>query len=357
MKINRNNYESFFIDYLEGNLDVKLVDDFIEFIQQNPDLKKELSLFETVSIGQQEITFNKKELLFKEKYDAENEFNQAAIAGLEGDISASEKTEFENYLSVHPEKQKEAELFRLTKLQPDQSIVFGRKNKLYRRSAGRTVILWISRAAAVIIVALSVYVFIDKSLNKIIPENQNASIENSIDNKEINPEAKEIPAKNEIKEEQVPLIELASKQVVKKAQSQPEPIKNLVENEVGMPKDNDLALARISTEIPAELEGMSASVIAFVPKTDLVPVKIKVPEATETNYDERLLVDVVKEKTGIGKLTFSKISKAGLSLVANLSKEKFNYETDKEGKVTEVSFDSRLLAFSIPTKTEVKTGE
>ncbi len=71
----------------------------------------------------------------------------------------------------------------------------------------------------------------------------------------------------------------------------------------------------------------------------------------------RLLVDVVKEKTGIGKHTFNKITKAGLSLIANLSKEKFNYQTDKEGKVTEVYFDSRLLAFSIPTKTEVKTGE
>ena len=44
MKINRNNYEAFFIDYLEGNLDEKMVDDFIEFLQQNPDLKEELSV-------------------------------------------------------------------------------------------------------------------------------------------------------------------------------------------------------------------------------------------------------------------------------------------------------------------------
>ena len=91
MKINRNNYEAFFIDYLEGNLDEKLVDDFIEFLQQNGDLKEELSLFETVSIGQEEMTFSKKELLLKEKYDIESEFNQAAVARLEGDISEFEK--------------------------------------------------------------------------------------------------------------------------------------------------------------------------------------------------------------------------------------------------------------------------
>jgi hypothetical protein len=130
MKINRNNYEAFFIDYLEGNLDEKMVDDFIEFLQQNPDLKEELSLFETVSIGQEEITFSKKELLLKDKYDIENEFNQAAIARLEGDFSALEKIEFENYLSAHPDKQKEAELFSKTKLQPDKSLVFSKKKEI-----------------------------------------------------------------------------------------------------------------------------------------------------------------------------------------------------------------------------------
>ena len=32
MKINRENYESFFIDYLEGNLDERQVNDFIDWV-------------------------------------------------------------------------------------------------------------------------------------------------------------------------------------------------------------------------------------------------------------------------------------------------------------------------------------
>ena len=140
--------------------------------------------------------------------------------------------------------------------------------------------------------------------------------------------------------------------MVKKAETKSPTIKNLTENTEGMPQNEDLALARIPTEIPAELQGLSASIAVTTPETGLVPVKINVPETTEMIYDEKLFVDVVKEKTGIGKLTFNKITKAGLSLVASLSKEKFNYETNTEGKVTEVNFDSRLLAFSIPTKTQ-----
>ena len=69
MKITRENYESFFIDYLDGFLDEKLIDDFIEFLQQNPDLKEELSLFENVSVDAENISFDKKDQLFKEKYD------------------------------------------------------------------------------------------------------------------------------------------------------------------------------------------------------------------------------------------------------------------------------------------------
>lgn len=357
MKINRNNYEAFFIDYLEGILDEKLVDDFIEFLQQNPDLKEELSLFETVSIGQEEVIFNKKELLFKDKYDAENEFNQAAVASVEGEISASEKTEFENYLITHPEKQKEADLFRLTKLQPDQSIIFSSKNKLYRRSAAKTILLWTTRAAAVIIFALTVYTFIDKSSNKIIPENQVAVIENEPE-KKINPtEIKEIPAKNNKIEDQKTIKKEPEKPAVKNEKPKANETKIIRENSQGRLINDDLALARISEEIPA-LQSLTASLTTVSnPKMDLVPVNIIVPDYNEPVFEERLFVDMVKEKTGIEKLTFNKITKAGLSLVANLSKEKFNYETDSEGKVTEVNFDSRLLAFSIPTKTEENTGE
>jgi hypothetical protein len=351
MKINRNNYEAFFIDYLEGNLDEKLVDDFIEFLQQNPDLKEELSLFETVSIGQEEVTFNKKELLFKEKYDAENEFNQAAIASVEGEISASEKTEFENYLSTHPEKQKEAELFKQTKLQPDESIIYNRKNKLYRRSAGKTILMWTTRAAAVFIVALTVYTFIEKFSNKVIPENQVAVIEKEPE-KKINPtEIKEVPAKNNKVEDQKIIKREPDKPAVKSEKPKANETKIIRENSQGRLINDDLALARISEEIPA-LQSLTASLTTVSnSKINLVPVNITVPDYSEPVFEERLLVDIVKEKTGVDKLSFNKIVKSGLSLMASLSKEKFNYETDNEGKVTEVKFDSRLLAFSIPTRT------
>jgi hypothetical protein len=107
MKITRNNYETYFLDYLEGNLDENLVDGFLEFLQKNPDLKEELSMMDTASIEPDSAVFTNKEKLYKEKYDAEDLFNQAAIALIEGDISESEKAEFDAYLLKNPEKQKD----------------------------------------------------------------------------------------------------------------------------------------------------------------------------------------------------------------------------------------------------------
>jgi Ca2+-binding EF-hand superfamily protein len=352
MKINRNNYETFFVDYLDGKLDEELVNDFIEFLKQNPDLKEELALVENISMEQEKISFDKKELLLKEKYYVEQAFNEAAIANLEGDLAPSEKDEFEKYLSKHPEKQKEADLFQLTKLQADESVKFSLKRKLIHRSAGRTVLLWSARVAAVAIIALSVYNFMDKSSEKIITENQVSAIEKEAEKKPNSEEIKEIPVKIDSKEVQ-PKNEKTENPEIKKEKPKTQPVKSLRENSPGRLENDDLALVHINEEVPPKIGSLKPSVFVSLPKTELVPVKISIPEINEPMEEERLFVDVVKEKTWIGKLTFGNITKAGLSLVANLSNEKFNYETNAEGKITEVKYDSRILAFSVPTKNEV----
>ena len=130
MKITRDNYEVYFLDYLEGNLDENLVNDFIDFLRQNPDLKAELEIAGMVKVDLENVTFGNKEKLYKEKYDLKQEFNRAAVARMEGELQENEKAEFEKYLSTHPDKQKEAALFEKTRLKADKSIVFKKKRKL-----------------------------------------------------------------------------------------------------------------------------------------------------------------------------------------------------------------------------------
>jgi hypothetical protein len=348
MKININNYEAYFIDYLEGNLDELLVNDFIEFLEKNPKLKEELSLFQSVSLEPENITFNKKNILYKEKFDSEEAFNKAAIANLENEISAAGKSEFDNYIDKHPEKKQDVVLFGKTKLQPDETILFNKKKKLYRRSLGRAIFLWSGRVAAILGLAFAFFTLFNQSTNDVVPENQIAVVEDKI-KKITEPEEKISPVEIKKKEPQKNK-KSTLKPVIKEAKPQTKPNKSLRESTKGRLTHEDLVLLRTPVEVPDELNGITASLDIQQPKTTLAIMYITIPEQPASYYDERFLAEAVKEKTGLNKFRFNKITKAGLNLVSSISKDKFKYETNNEGRVTGYKYDSRLLAFSIPSK-------
>lgn len=349
MKINRNNYESFFIDYLEGNLDEKLVDDFIEFLTQNPDLKEELAMFSPVAIEPANLEFNRKELLYKEKFDLESEFTEAAIANLEGDLNDDEKVAFETYIATHPEKKHDLNLFEKTRLIADQSVVYQKKNELYKTTPLKTILLWSGRVAAVLVIALLAYFFVVRNEKSPVEKSTVAVLKESKPNKEIPSEIKKTQENNNTQQKAQPVKpkpKVPGKEV-KKPKNEQKQNESLRENSKGRISQDDMAMNGIEPVLFAQLSPVSATIESKLPETTLETMYITIP-SVET-YDERLLVDVVKEKTGIEKISFNKITKAGLNLFANISNEKFSYQTDEAGKVTEIIYDSRLLAFTIPT--------
>ncbi|MCE4564056.1 hypothetical protein INQ51_07010 [Maribellus sp. CM-23] len=349
MKITRQNYEAYFIDYLEGNLDEQLVDVFIDFLQQNPDLKEELELFSAVTAVPESLTFNKKKTLYHEKYDLESAFNQAAVARLEGDLSAQEMHDFEAYILSHPEKQEDIDQFDKTRLKADESIRFEKKNKLYKRAAGKTLLLWSTRVAAILIVGLVVFSLVTRNRKTNVPTNQLAQVEES---KEPQPSAQpEVVFIQEHVAEKQNLADVPEKPVQKKA---------IPKKSVNTPKiiqknaQPEPVIVRARIEMPQEIKTLTASLDVPHPNESLGTMYITVPETSHSNIEEKLLAEVVLEKTGLNDLSMSKIKKAGLKLVSGFTKENLTYKTDAEGEITEINYDSRLLAFTIPTNTREK---
>jgi len=337
MEINRTNYEAYFIDYLEGNLNEGLVDSFIEFLKLNPDLKEELEMYEPVSVIPSSVAFGNKIDLYKEKYDSEEEFDQAAIASLEGNLSEETEQEFKQYVSSHPEKQKDLALFNETILKADESIVFNQKNILYKKPLGKTILLWTSRVAAVLVLAVAVFSLLKKEPAIVNQENQLAKTEQNIEKQEITPANKteitetiqtEIPVQKE-ENKSKPIVPATNNEIKSVAPAVTTPSKN----ENALPK-------RVPMYLLEKMNTLTASVDVQNTKTSLGIMYINYPE---NSYEEEFLADRVKEKINVNRIT-----KAGLNLVTSISNERFTYETDKDGKVTEYSYDSRLLAFSIP---------
>ena len=151
MKINRHNYEEYFILYADNELssdDRSMVE---EFANLNPDLKDELDTYlSTVLLPDTFVGFEDKEELHR--------YDESLISYIDNEMPAAEKSEFEKLVNATPALQNELELYRKTKLQPETDIVFENKSVLYRSTERKVVkMTWVRwAAAAVILLAVSI---------------------------------------------------------------------------------------------------------------------------------------------------------------------------------------------------------
>jgi hypothetical protein len=91
-------------------------------------------------------------------------YEEYAIDYLEGTLDAKTKYYFEEFLMVHPEIKKSLETLMEYQLPKDETIVFDKKEQLYKR---KTLFPWLSLAASLIfIIGLSFYFFIVKNNSK-----------------------------------------------------------------------------------------------------------------------------------------------------------------------------------------------
>ncbi|MET0461824.1 MAG: hypothetical protein ABW007_01665 [Chitinophagaceae bacterium] len=156
MNIDRNNYEEFFILYLDNELsasDRQLVE---EFAAANPDLKAELDLLTQSKLTPDlEITFSGKDALLKTESGISAD-TTSMLLYIDQELPASQKASFEHWLAQHPAAQKELDLLQQTKLQPEH-ISFPYKDSLYRRDERRVIPIrwWRMAAAAVLLLGVS----------------------------------------------------------------------------------------------------------------------------------------------------------------------------------------------------------
>jgi hypothetical protein len=136
MKITLDNYEAFFLDYFEGNLSPDEKEDVQEFIRQNPATRDQFEEFECVYLTPDaSIQYTNKSQLLKSLpshgivVTLEN-IEEVLISEREGLLDNAEIKALELFISDHPEFARDRELFGLTQVIPDQSIVFSSKDQL-----------------------------------------------------------------------------------------------------------------------------------------------------------------------------------------------------------------------------------
>lgn len=338
--ITRENYESFFVDYLEGNLPENQIDQFLDFLNQNPDLKEELHLFEEVNLPEESVVFATKTQLYKTPGEEKVKLETSCIAYLEGDMSADERNSFENYLAAHPELKKESDQFSKARLIPDLAVQFQHKNKLYRKSGTTILFNWVARAAAVVVLVWGI--------NSVMQMQQSAP--NRVIQQEI-ASVNQMPAEKPV----ITVPESKNNQTevpVKSGQSQPENI--IQEKPVELAEVKDLPE---TNQVPTKRENSPmASIAPLSPKFEVADeVQLafhqgsgitQINEPKVLSVDEFLAMRVQKAgKEGI--FSAQRLARLGLNIASEISGERIGYKT-KDGKITSVDFESKLMAFSIP---------
>jgi hypothetical protein len=151
MDINRNNYENYFLLYIDNELcqaDKKAVE---AFVQEHVDLKQELFMLQQTVLEHETLPFEQKNSLLK----PEPVLLEKLLLHLDGELGVAETAELQNELRADGKLRAEWELLKQTKLQPQYEVIFEHKEMLLRREPARVITTKWWRAAAAVFIGLS----------------------------------------------------------------------------------------------------------------------------------------------------------------------------------------------------------
>jgi len=162
MKINRHNYEEFFMLYWDNELDPLMKKEVEEFVEDHPDLAVEFRLVGNARFTpDKNVVFEGKESLVPGTVDMNN-YPEFLISYIDNELDDAEKSAVLNFVAAHPQVAKELELLQKTKIQPDHDIVFPDKSVLYRTPEKVRIVSmrWFRIAAAAVLLLISGYVLL-----------------------------------------------------------------------------------------------------------------------------------------------------------------------------------------------------
>ncbi|MGE0078289.1 MAG: hypothetical protein AB7S48_10555 [Bacteroidales bacterium] len=331
MNINRQNYESILIDYLDGLLSQKEEAELMLFLIKNPDIAEELDGMQEVSITPDKTFFPQKKQLKKSNGEhlGINDYNDyLCITELEGDISKDEKTQLSKLLE-NDNFRKTQTFFSNTKLRIPYEIVYPNKSNLkrlrfipVRHSVFKTGI----SIAATIATMLVLYNTVD-----LYNPQQVATELNKVN---ITQKTKE----ERVSENSTPEINTSEKQetiqVEKKTEYQKIKQEEIIsKNTQSFEKEPEV---RPLSSLPAKLNQIAA----------VHPVRIKLPQTTSTSTQERITENQIQNNGSTKEYSLSDIARIGLKRVANSLGVEYNVQKDEKGNVEKISVESSILAFS-----------
>lgn len=333
MNINRENYETILVDYLDGKLCPEDEAELMLFFLKNPDIADEFEGLNDVTLNPAPLNFPSKSALKKHHYQSmgiDSEIEYLCIADLEGDLTTNEDVRLRKLSESDEGIRHIKTVFSNTKLTVPHEIIYPHKSNIkrllvipIRRSTFRIVM----GAAASVAIMLGVYSTFDfeKSI-KTIADNQPNTIQSNLTPKESNSTEKNLSLSG---------------------------LNNKGKKVIAKPRGDKTFPQNINQETLTSVEKQNLETIQALPaKLNLVaqvsPSKLNLPShiPTITEIDNKTLQENPQVLGNTKEYTLADIAKQGLKKVANSLGVEYEVKKNEDGKLKKLSIESSLLAFS-----------
>lgn len=285
--INRNNYEEFFLMYVDNELSSPQRTEVETFVQSNPDLGAEFSkLLQTKLSPADTFEFAYKDELIKQGSDAicMNNYQEYFLLYIDGELNAVQKEETELFVLQHPLLQNEFTLLKQTVL-PADTIVFNDKASLLRRETKVLRFTWMRIAAAAVLLLAAVSVW--QIANKTVVNNDQPVVQNDGEIKTPPPVAAE--KENQVKKDENKSIQddvAVNQPEQKKDTDVKAPVEKIIAKQQALKEKEEPVYAAVNTEKqkdnPANLIANSG-VLVRVNETAPAPDEITNTPAANNN--------------------------------------------------------------------------
>ncbi len=156
--ININNYEEYFILYMDNELLPHQVEMMEAFLVQNPGLRLELETLQEIKLPAENISFDKSHLYSSHIKSGLSE--QDLLLYIDNELPLSRKAIVEEELSINPVFHQQFSNLMKARLDAGEQVAYPHKNELYRRSGRIISMAFIIRmAAAIILIASLAFVY------------------------------------------------------------------------------------------------------------------------------------------------------------------------------------------------------
>jgi len=347
IKITRHNYESFFIDYIDGSLSAAEQAELMAFLEQNADLAEELEGIRRVMLEAKPNEYGNKEELKRVDHTQlgiKSRVDYLCIAELENDISPKEEEELSTIISKSKENKLAHSLYQKLKLTPDKTISYSQKQSLKRIGIGSISLQTLVRATSV---AASLGLLIGiVTLIRVSPVIDSAQIA----------QQEEFNHQNQTFQEATPqgLDQMAEQELVKGSthfDMQEAPFHQTPEYEETTQPTDEQELERVVFNAIAPISTQKLNVENYLANINPNLVDIRTDNKT---LDEAIITQEQPPLYAGTSRTIGvfEIAQLGVQRLSDFTGANVNLDGDKDGdgNLKKIHFQTNLFAVSVPIK-------